>query len=165
MNSLLHSACYLRTTCLLSASFFKTFLFDISFLSLSHQFVPVAFETLGPINNSGIGFIKDLVKRHTLNTGDIRETAFLFQLLSTTIQRFNAVAFRGTFGEPDTTERVAVLDSIILRHNETLMCLTLIPWRAGRSFGLGCHGRGHPTSIISCQYINYSRCSGGSSRN
>src|SRR6218665_2993099 len=111
MNSLLHSACYLRTTCLLSASFFKTFLFDISFLSLSHQFVPVAFETLGPINNSGIDFIKDLGKRLTLNTG---ETAFLFQLLSTTIQRFNAVAFRGTFGEPDTTERVAVWDSIIL---------------------------------------------------
>src|SRR6218665_1654216 len=26
----------------------------------SHQFVPVAFETLGPINNSGIDFIRDL---------------------------------------------------------------------------------------------------------
>ena len=64
-----------------------------------------------PINNSGIDFIKDLGKRLTLSTGDIRETAFLIQRLSTTIQRFNAVAFRGTFGEPDTTERVAVWES------------------------------------------------------
>src|SRR6218665_2415516 len=38
----------------------------------SHQFVPIAFETLGLINNSGIDFIKDLGKRLTLNTGDIR---------------------------------------------------------------------------------------------
>src|SRR6218665_1963003 len=63
----------------------------------SHQFVPVAFETLDPINNSGIDFIKDLGKRLTLNTRGIREAASLFQRLSTTIQRFNAVAFRGTF--------------------------------------------------------------------
>ena len=80
----------------------------------SHQFVPVAFETQGPINNSGIDFIKDLGKRLTLNTRDIRETAFLFQRQSTTIQRFNAVAFCCTFGEPDTIERVAVWDSIVL---------------------------------------------------
>jgi len=59
-------------------------------------------------------FIKDLGKRLTLNTGDIRETAFLFQRLSTTIQRFHAVAFLGTFGEPDITERVVVWDSRIL---------------------------------------------------
>ena len=53
----------------------------------SHHFVPVAFETLSPINSSGIDFIKDLGKRLTLNTGDIRETAFLFQRLSTTQAR------------------------------------------------------------------------------
>src|SRR6218665_356047 len=51
----------------------------------SHQFASVAFETLGPISNSGIDFIKDLGKCLTLNTEDIRETAFLFQRLSTTI--------------------------------------------------------------------------------
>ena len=90
----------------------------------SHQFVPVAFEILGPINNSGIDFIKDLGKRLTLNTGDIRETAFLFKRLSTTIQRFNVVAFRGTFGEPDTTERVAVWDyNFVTQRNSNVICL------------------------------------------
>src|SRR6218665_3848100 len=55
-----------------------------------------------------------LSKTLTLHTGDIRETAFLFQHLSTTIQRFNMVAFHCTFDEPDTTERVTVWDSVIL---------------------------------------------------
>src|SRR6218665_2008810 len=71
----------------------------------SHQFVPVAFETLALSITVESTLSKTWAKRLTLNTGDIRETAFLFQRLSTTIQRFNAVAFRGTFGEPDTTER------------------------------------------------------------
>jgi len=30
-------------------------------------------------------------------SGEVRETAFLFQCISTIIQKFNAVAFRGTF--------------------------------------------------------------------
>ena len=59
-------------------------------------------------NNNSLG------KRLTLNTGDIRKTAFLFQRLSTSIQRFTALAFRGTFGERDIIERVAVGDSIIM---------------------------------------------------
>ena len=73
-------------------------------LLANHHFVPLAFETLGPINNSGLDFIKDLGKRLTLSSGDIRETSYLFQRMSTTIQRFNAVAFRGTFAQPDTAE-------------------------------------------------------------
>jgi len=59
---------------------------------------------MGLINNSGQDLIKELGKRFTLNTGDIRETSFLFQRLSTTIQRFNAVALRGTFAENDTRD-------------------------------------------------------------
>jgi len=71
-------------------------------LLASYHFVPIALiETLGPINDSGLDLIKELDKRLTLNTGDIRETSFLFQRLSTSIQRFNAVAFRGTFAEDD----------------------------------------------------------------
>jgi len=50
---------------------------------------------MGKINNSRLDLIKELGKRLTLNTGGIRETSFLFQCLSTTIQRFNDVAFRG----------------------------------------------------------------------
>jgi hypothetical protein len=73
-------------------------------LLANHHFVPVALETLGPINNNGLDFIKDLGKRLTLISGDIRETSYLFQRLSATIQRFNAISFRGTFAQPDTTE-------------------------------------------------------------
>jgi len=34
-------------------------------------------------------------------SGDARETSYLFQRLALTIQRFNAVAFRGTFNTLD----------------------------------------------------------------
>jgi len=44
----------------------------------------VVLETVGYVNNSGIDFIKDLGKRLAINPGDIRETAFLSQNLSTT---------------------------------------------------------------------------------
>src|SRR6218665_3790109 len=37
-------------------------------------------------------------------TGEIRETTFLFQRKSITIQRFNAVAFSGTFACQDKDE-------------------------------------------------------------
>jgi len=70
----------------------------------SYTFIPLAFETLGPINNSGISFISDLGRNLTRITGDTREASFLFQRLSITVQRFNAVAFRGTFVMPDTEE-------------------------------------------------------------
>jgi hypothetical protein len=73
-------------------------------LLANHHFVPVAFETLGPINNDGLVLIKDIGKRLALITGDVRETSYLFQRLSTAIQRFNAVAFRGTFVQPVIAE-------------------------------------------------------------
>ena len=63
-------------------------------LSSTHHFIPLAFETLGPINIEGLTFLTDLGKKLSSVTGDPRETAFLFQRISLTIQRFNAVAFR-----------------------------------------------------------------------
>jgi len=68
-------------------------------LSNTHVFVPLAVETLGPINNIGLDFISDLGRNLTLVTGDPRESSFLFQRLSINVQRFNAVAFRGTFAD------------------------------------------------------------------
>ena len=73
-------------------------------LSTTYLFVPLAFETLGPINNEGLTFLSDLGKTLGNTTGDPRETTFLFQRISLTIQRFNAVAFRGTFAGQETTE-------------------------------------------------------------
>ena len=60
-------------------------------------FQPVAFETLGPINQSVIDFISEIGRRLEQASGDARERCFLFQRLSITVQRFNSVAFRGSF--------------------------------------------------------------------
>src|SRR5688572_11580450 len=63
----------------------------------SYCFVPLAFETLGPINQEGLALINLLGYRLAQTSGDNRETTFLFQRISMTIQRFNAVAFSSTF--------------------------------------------------------------------
>src|SRR6218665_2898198 len=62
----------------------------------THVSVPLALETLGPINVTGQNFLRDLGRKLTTSTVDKRETCFLLQRLSVTIQRFNSVAFRGT---------------------------------------------------------------------
>jgi hypothetical protein len=65
----------------------------------THTFVPIAFETLGPINTAGAEFIDEIGRRSHAITGDSREKAFLWQRLSMALQRYNAVCFRGTFGD------------------------------------------------------------------
>ena len=62
-----------------------------------YHFVPVAFETLGPVNASGAQFIDDIGKRLRAVTDDSRESSFLWQRLSVTLQRYNAICFRDTF--------------------------------------------------------------------
>ena len=64
-----------------------------------YTFVPIAFETLGPINTAGADFIDGIGRRTHAITGDQREKAFLWQRLSIAIQRYNAICFRGTFGD------------------------------------------------------------------
>jgi hypothetical protein len=66
-------------------------------LASSHIFIPLAFETLGPIGSKASLFLRQLGHRLSLKTGDKRETAFLFQRLSIALQRFNAVCVMGTF--------------------------------------------------------------------
>jgi hypothetical protein len=61
-----------------------------------YHFVPVAMETLGPVNQSGSEFIDDMGRRLRAVTGDHREKTFLWQRLSMALQQFNAVCFRGT---------------------------------------------------------------------
>src|SRR6218665_910712 len=70
-------------------------------LSNTHIFTPMDLETLGPINNTGIDFISDLARDLTPSTGDPRESSFLFQRLSISVQRFNAVALRGPFTDSE----------------------------------------------------------------
>ncbi len=66
-------------------------------LTASHTFQPLTFETFGPINTSAVSFLFELGNRLTAQSGDKRESSFLFQGLSIAIQRFNGVDFRGSF--------------------------------------------------------------------
>src|SRR6218665_2854825 len=77
---------------------------NYSALLNTHFFVPLALDTLGPINITGQIFLSDLGRKLTTSTGGNRETCFSLQRLSITIKRFNSVAFRGTVPEPDRME-------------------------------------------------------------
>src|SRR6201996_364750 len=68
-----------------------------SAFSTTYDFQPIALETLGPFDPSASLFLSQLGKRLASATGDPRETSFLFQRLSVTLQRFNSVAFNETF--------------------------------------------------------------------
>ena len=65
-----------------------------------YHFVPVAMETLGPVNKSGSDFIDDIGRRLRALTGDHRERSFLWQRLSVALQQYNAVCFRNTLECP-----------------------------------------------------------------
>ena len=66
-------------------------------LSTAYTFLPIAVETLGPMNEYAYLFFEDLGRRICDVTGDTRKVSFIFQRLSVTIQRFNAVLYRETF--------------------------------------------------------------------
>ena len=68
-----------------------------SAIAVSHDFLPIAFETLGPLNAAAATFIASLGKRISVVTGGARESAFLFPRLSMTLQRFNCVALHDSF--------------------------------------------------------------------
>ena len=68
-------------------------------LSTNYIFVPIAFESFGPVGLKATAFIRELGRRLTAVTDDHLETAHLFQRISVAIQRFNAVCVRGTFPE------------------------------------------------------------------
>ena len=58
-----------------------------SFLSPSYMFQPIAVETFGPFNQSGLDFITEPGRRLQDITTDARECDFCFQRLSVMIQR------------------------------------------------------------------------------
>ena len=70
-------------------------------LARGYEVVPVAMETMGPMNPDGAVFINSIGRHCARQTGDQRETSFLWQRLSITLQRFNAVCFRGSFNPVD----------------------------------------------------------------
>jgi len=71
-------------------------------LSRSHMFQPIALETPCPVNESAEKFLKDLGHRITsVSADDHKEGQFLFQRLSITLQRFNAILSHESFGTND----------------------------------------------------------------
>jgi len=72
-----------------------------SCLPQSLLFQPIALETLGPLAPSALDFLAELGRRLSAASGDVRETAFLFQRLSVVIQRYNSVLIHESFGELD----------------------------------------------------------------
>ena len=73
-------------------------------IKATHEFVPVAIETLGPINEEGTHFLREIGERIKSVSGDPRESAFLFQRVSVTVQRANAIALHGTFVTEETDD-------------------------------------------------------------
>ena len=67
-----------------------------SALTATHDFVPVAIETLGSWGPGGLDFINEIGRRTAAVTGEKRSTAFLKQRLSMAVQRGNAAAVLGT---------------------------------------------------------------------
>jgi hypothetical protein len=66
-------------------------------LPSTYSFLPIAVETLGPMNVAALEFFVELGHRIEVNTGDNRQTKYLFQRLSVSIQRFNSALFHETF--------------------------------------------------------------------
>jgi len=66
-------------------------------LANSHVFVPVAIETARTWNHLVVELTQELGRRITAVTDDPRTTGFLFQRLSTALQRGNAVSLRSIF--------------------------------------------------------------------
>jgi len=56
-------------------------------LERTYTVVPIAMETLDPINSEGLAFITELGRRLSNASGDTHEARFLFQSLSVTVQR------------------------------------------------------------------------------
>ena len=86
-----------RTTGAAAESASKKKVVKYSDISRTHHFVPIAVESLGPINSAGVDFLCTLGKHVSKTSGDPRETTFLFQRISIINQRMNAASIAGCF--------------------------------------------------------------------
>ena len=55
-------------------------------------------------NNNNNNALADLGRRISTNTGEARETSYLFQRISDLVQRFNAVLLRDSLPAADCTD-------------------------------------------------------------
>ena len=66
-------------------------------------FEPIAVEILGVFNASARHLLDDLGRKISENTGEARETSFLYQRISILVQRFNAVLLHDSLPPTDCT--------------------------------------------------------------
>ena len=66
-------------------------------LARNYFFQPIAVENLGPVNISAMEFLSELGRRLSGLTGEEKESAYLFQRVSVSIQRFNSILLHDTF--------------------------------------------------------------------
>ena len=70
-------------------------------LTSDYHFQPIVVESLGPANEPTIHYLTVLGKKITQQTGNERETAFLFQRLWILVQRFNCMLLHDSFVRND----------------------------------------------------------------
>jgi len=70
-------------------------------LGARYIFEPIVVETLDVFNASARYLLADLGKRISINTGEARETSYLFQRISVLVQRFNAVLLHDSLPAAD----------------------------------------------------------------
>ena len=73
-------------------------------LGARYIFESIAVETLGVFNASARHLLDDLGRRISENTGEARETSFLYQKISILVQRFNAVLLHDSLPATDCTD-------------------------------------------------------------
>ena len=78
------------------------------YLQHTYTFVPLAFETLGPINVKGVEFLQELGSRLAAISDNNRQTSLLFHHISVKVQRFNAITFADTFAKTSELETVSL---------------------------------------------------------
>jgi len=68
------------------------------------MFEPIAVENLGTLSSSTLDFLVELDRRISSQSGDVRESSYLFQRFSVVIQRFNSVLLHDSLADdmPDS---------------------------------------------------------------
>ena len=66
-------------------------------LMSDYNFYPIAVETLGTVGMAANELFVDIGRRISAISGEPRETSFLYQRFSVTVQRYNAVLLRDSF--------------------------------------------------------------------
>ena len=80
-----------------------------------YTFEPIAIETLGVFNTSARQLLCHLGRKISENTGEVRETSFLFQRCSVLVQRFNSILLHdslNTYIQKSFLYTVAQINSI-----------------------------------------------------